>query len=523
MHSDHATISWKRTMLGSVRGYALAIASVAGATWTTIRIQPLMGESISPLFFAAVMVSAWYGGWGPGLVATALAGWASAYYFLDNPPGQGAFGWDDWIRLGVFIMVAVLISSLTSLRKRAERLLKESHDELERRVQVRTSELRSANEKLIESEERFRLLVEGVSDYAVVMLDAEGRVASWNTGAGRILGYAQDEIIERHVSTFFNTDPQIARLQLETADKQGRHEDEGWRRRKDGSQLWASVITTALRGGSGQLRGFAQVTRDITELRNLEREVLEISEAEQRRIGHDLHDGLGQELTGLAFLTQNLQRQLEATGIPLAGEAGRILSLTNRAIDQVRTLARGFSPVELGPDGLKAGLREFARRIQEVFGLPCEFVSQSDVRIFDDAAALPLYRIAQEAVNNALRHAKPRHIRIGLETLGKDVCLTVEDDGLGVEKSQGSQGGMGIRVMHYRARMIDAQFEIQSPENGGTLIICRHPNPLPSQVVVSHLESNGQEESNGKYQSNTALVADPAAIGEWKVSHTAGG
>ena len=100
--------------------YGLAVVSVVAATWVTLHIQKYMGESISPLFFAAVMVSAWYGGWGPGLLATALAGWASAYYFLDNPPGQGPFGLDDVIRLGVFIMVAVLISSLTSLRNRAE-------------------------------------------------------------------------------------------------------------------------------------------------------------------------------------------------------------------------------------------------------------------------------------------------------------------------------------------------------------------------------------------------------------------
>ena len=488
------TVSTSNRRWKLLRGYSLAMVLVVASTAITLRIRPFMGESISPLFFAAVMVSAWYGGWGPGLLATALAGWASAYYFLDNPPGQGTFGWDDWIRLGVFIMVAVLISSLTSLRKRAERLLKQSHDELELRVQARTFELQTANERMKESEERFRLLVEGVSDYAVVMLDAAGCVVSWNTGAERILGYDHAEILGCHVSRFFDADPQSADLQLKMAATHDRHEDEGWRRRKDGTPLWASVITTALRGETGLLRGFAQVTRDITELRNLERQVLEISDGEQRRIGHDLHDGLGQELTGLAFLTQNLERKMIEDGSPAAGEAGRILSLTNRAIDQVRSLARGFSPVELGPDGLRAGLHELSRKVQEVFALPCEFTCDSEVHIQDDGSGLPLYRIAQEAINNAVRHGKPQHVWIALKADGTDIVLTVQDDGVGLPASPQRPDGMGLRVMNYRARMIGAHLEILNRDGGGTIIVCRYSNPTSLKSAHTVSESNGQEE-----------------------------
>ena len=494
MPREHAKHSSFRSKLKFVRAYALAIALVVGATWVTLRIQPLMGESISPLFFAAVMVSAWYGGWGPGLLATALAGWSSAYYFLDNPPGQGLFGWDDWIRLGVFVMVAVLISSLTSLRKRAERLLKESHDELEQRVQARTVELQTVNDRLKESEERFRLLVEGVSDYAVVMLDAVGRVVSWNTGAERIFGYDHDEILGFHVSKLFDADPGSADIQLVTATTQGRHEDEGWRRRKNGSQIWAGVITTALRGDAGELRGFAQVTRDVSELRNLERQVLEISDAEQRRIGHDLHDGLGQELTGLAFLTQNLERRLTEENAPAAPEAGRILSLTNGAIDQVRSLARGFSPVELGPDGLRAGLHELSKKIRAVFGVVCEFQCENNVRINDDASGLPLYRIAQEAINNAVRHGKPSHLWITLKTDAGDVVLVVEDDGIGFDATLPRHEGMGIRVMSYRARMIGAPLDIQNRVAGGTIVTCRYSNRMSLTITPSVNESNGQKE-----------------------------
>ena len=328
----------------------------------------------------------------------------------------------------------------------------------------------------------------------LVMLDAVGRVVSWNTGAERIFGYDHDEILGFHVSKLFDADPGSADIQLMTATTQGRHEDEGWRRRKNGSQIWAGVITTALRGDAGELRGFAQVTRDVSELRNLERQVLEISDAEQRRIGHDLHDGLGQELTGLAFLTQNLERRLTEENAPAAPEAGRILSLTNGAIDQVRSLARGFSPVELGPDGLRAGLHELSKKIRAVFGVVCEFQCENNVRINDDASGLPLYRIAQEAINNAVRHGKPSHLWITLKTDAGDVVLVVEDDGIGFDATLPRHEGMGIRVMSYRARMIGAPLDIQNRVAGGTIVTCRYSNRMSLTITPSVNESNGQKE-----------------------------
>ncbi len=285
----------------------------------------MLGESISPLFFAAVVVAAWTGGHGPGLVATALAGWASAYFFPNNPPGSTLFSWDDAIRLSVFLMVSVLISSLVALRTRAQDALERANRDLERRVEARTAELSASNERLLESEARFRALVEGVRDYALVMLDAGGRIVSWNAGAGQIEGYTQEEVVGRHIGEFFLPEGAAAgesQRHLEVAAARGRHEDEGWRVRKDGSRFLANVITTVLRDAGGRVSGFAQVTRDITDLRKLEREVLQISEAEQRRIGHDLHDGLGQELTGLALLSQGVAEKLAGRGRPKRPKSG---------------------------------------------------------------------------------------------------------------------------------------------------------------------------------------------------------
>jgi len=476
-----ATRFWLRQFLG----YGFAVVSVVLATVVTRDIQPLLGESISPLFFAAVMLSTWFGGMGPGLLSTALAGWASAYYFVNS---SLVFDVDDAIRLVVFLMVSLLISSLTSLRKRAELALQQSHAELEQRVRQRTAELQQTNDRLQESEERFRLLVEGVADYAIIMLDARGRVASWNAGATRIHGFEAREIVEQNFACFFPAEDVLRRKperQLADAARHGRHEDEGWRLRKDGARFWANVITTPLHDTAGTLYGFAQITQDITTIRALERQVLQISEQEQRRIGHDLHDGLGQELTGLAFLAQNLARKLAAQHLPEAPEASRLESLTTTAIEHIRELARGFSPVELGPDGLQAALRELADKVASIFGLHSQIACDPAARITNDTAALHLFRIAQEAVNNAVRHAKASRIDIGLRKVDNDIVLTIQDDGQGLPVPPHRAPGIGHSVMQYRAHMIGASLTIGAGDGKGTRVECIYPNP--ESFKVTHL------------------------------------
>jgi PAS domain S-box-containing protein len=460
-------------------GYCLACASVAGALVVTLRLKPLLGESISPLFFAAVMLSAWYGGLGPGLLATALAGWASAYFFPDNPPGGAVFSWDDSIRLAVFLMVATLISSLTSLRQRAQEALQQSLGEMEMRVLQRTAELRSSNEQLRQSEEQSRAMIDGVADYAIVMLDPDGIVLSWNAGAGRIEGYSEHEVVGQPVSRFFTAEDvqsgEPAR-HLHIAASQGRHEDEGWRVRKDGTRFLANVITTLLRDEAGKPRGFAQITRDVTELRNLESRILDVGESERRRIGHDLHDGLGQQLTGLALLTQSMADKLSGRSAGEADTAQRIVFMINEAIEQVRDLARGLAPVELGPDGLRAALRNLAGRMDGAGGVSCRFEADGEVDL-DEAVALHLYRIAQEAMNNAIRHGRATNIDLALRNTAAGGMLTIRDNGVGIKaNSRNGDGGIGIQVMNYRARMIGAALQVVANDGGGTVVSCAWPH-----------------------------------------------
>jgi two-component system CheB/CheR fusion protein len=456
-----------------VTKYAIAVVLVALATLLTRKSQPVLGE-ISPLFFVAVMLSAWFGGIGPGLFATAVAGFASAYFFYDIPSGSGIFGWDDALRLVIFLLVALLISFLLNMRRRAERQLRQANENLEIRILERTRELEISNVKAHESEQGFRALIEGVTDCAICLLDEKGFVVQWNSGARRIQGYEESEILHKHFSVFEpgSNAAQVSQASLDRAAALGRFETEGWRLRKDGSCFWASVIITSLHDAAGNRRGFAHVARDITQVRRLEREVVEISEQEQRRIGRDLHDGLGQELTGVAFLTQNVGRELAEASRPEASVVARISSMILLAIETTRDLARGLSPVEPGADGLTAALQNLAARIRDLYRVPCEFRRGRATEVESHPAAVHLYRIAQEALSNAARHSRAGKIIVSLDGDDARVILTVEDDGIGIsEKALGGKG-MGLHLMPYRARTIGATFDCQPRPGGGTIVRC---------------------------------------------------
>jgi PAS domain S-box-containing protein len=480
--SERSRITFART----IASYVLPIALVSLAALLTRKIQPILGE-ISPLFFAAVVVSTWFGGLGPALLATLLAGAATAYFSYDIPAGTGAFGWDDLLRLSVFLMVALLMSSLMHLRRRADESLRKLNDQLELRVRDRTRELESSTRMVVESEERFRILMEGVSDYAICMLDLKGNVISWNAGSQRIHGYREAEICGKSFALFFTIEDQQHYKpgeHIDHATSQGRDEDEGWRIRKDGTAFRANVIISALRNPEGVLQGFAHITRDITELKRLEREVLEISENEQQRIGQDLHDGLGQELTGLAFLSQDLGRKLAAQSLPEPAEAAqRITRLVTRAIEQTRELARGLSPVELSADGLVAALLSLTDQMQRNCGIPIEVRLDDTVRVQDHNAAVHIYRIMQEAMTNAARHSGAKHMWLCLEDVDGDIVATVEDDGVGIPTDLSDKQGMGLRLMLYRARMIGASPTILQRKAGGTVVRCVYRNALGGRLA----------------------------------------
>jgi PAS domain S-box-containing protein len=230
-----------------LQSYGLALLTVAIALLLTMLLSPLLARTPTPLFFAAVMLSSWYGGTKPGLLATILSALCINYFF-QAPTYALSFGFPELLLTSVFTLVSLMISWLNAARKKAE------------------TSLRS-------SEERFRLLIDGVKDYAILMLDPSGNIASWNAGAERLKGYREKEIVGSHFSRFYTAqdlEQGKPERELQVACSQGRYEEEGWRVRKDGSWFWANVVITALRDKEGNLQGFSKVTRDISDRKQTE-------------------------------------------------------------------------------------------------------------------------------------------------------------------------------------------------------------------------------------------------------------
>jgi signal transduction histidine kinase len=230
-------------------------------------------------------------------------------------------------------------------------------------------------------------------------------------------------------------------------------------------------LSAAFAAMSGQLG-----EREAERVR-LERELLESTERERRRIGQDLHDGIGQQLTAASLATNGLVTALESAAPGLAPQGESLGRQLRETIAEVRALSHGLAPVALQDEGLMNALHALADTTARSSGVRCVFECPQPVRVADAALAGHLYRIAQEAVTNALKHAAPREIRLGLERRDGALALEVDDDGEGLPETLAHGGGIGLRVMRHRAELIGAMFEIGSPPAGGTRIACHIPVP----------------------------------------------
>lgn len=260
-----------------LRRYSVAVITVVIALLLTRLIWWLIKPTLYPLFLAAVIVSSWYGGIGPGLLATALAALASAYFFTP-PLNSLAVNRTEFIWVFQFVLVALLINYLNAMVRSTQRRAELNALEAQRNYQ----RLRQSQESLRQSEERYRLLVEGVTDYAIFMLDTSGHIISWNIGAERILGYQEAEVIGQPFSRIFTPEAIQTGLPeqvLRQAVAEGFSRENRWHVRKDGSHLWSHCVVTALQDGS--LRGFAKIMQDITQRKQAEEEREQLLRREQ--------------------------------------------------------------------------------------------------------------------------------------------------------------------------------------------------------------------------------------------------
>jgi signal transduction histidine kinase len=231
-----------------------------------------------------------------------------------------------------------------------------------------------------------------------------------------------------------------------------------------------------------------QLREEIARRRRLEQDILDISEKEQRRIGRELHDSLGQQLTGIAIISKVLEQKLQRQSLPEAANAREIAQLVNEAISQTRQLSRGLHPVSLEADGLMSALEALAAMTENLSSVRCEFQCRQPVLIKDPSAAVHLYRIAQEAVTNAVRHSGGGQIRLELSADGSgDAALVVENDGRDFPDELPKNKGIGLQVMSYRAEMIGGALDVRARRDGGTTVTCTFKtDSAPDQKEKPH-------------------------------------
>jgi signal transduction histidine kinase len=225
----------------------------------------------------------------------------------------------------------------------------------------------------------------------------------------------------------------------------------------------------------GRVRRVIERLETQRRLERLEEEVLHISENERRRIGQDLHDGICQRLVGIELLVEVLEQKVARKSKALAAQLADIARHVREVAGQTRSLSHGLSPLVLGAEGLNETLRELAESTEDLFLVNCRFASEEPVRIEDYGAATHLYRIAQEAVTNAIKHGKAANIEIRLDERDAHIVLSVTDDGRGLGHLAPDKYGMGLHIMQYRANQISAKLKIDSRPEGGVTVVCLLP------------------------------------------------
>jgi PAS domain S-box-containing protein len=354
---------------------------------------------------------------------------------------------------------------------------------------------------LAESEDRYRVLVESVRQYAIFMLDPMGIVITWNRGIYELLGYYREEIVGQSGAMLFNAADRAAgvfKKELARAERSGESTIEHSSLHKDGTEISVHDTTTSLLNSEGHLIGFAKVTRcincprdpkneaatlelakvlatleaEVEHRRLLEAQLLTAVEQERERLGRDLHDDLSQRLAAIAIMMKAFTKEIKGRSQADWQKARDIDEKLGHTIGVVRNLSRGLHPLTLPRQGLPAALEELAARVPKHVEFNCPTSKRLDLEAF---VALQIYRIAEEAVGNAIRHSEADMVTIELQTVSaRKVALIVSDNGKGFRLRDVDEG-MGLQNMKYRAHVIGGTLKITSAPGHGTVVKCTLP------------------------------------------------
>lgn len=395
-------------------------------------------------------------------------------------------------------------------RKQMEKDLRNYREHLEELIQARTAELTKANNQLLgeiarrkaletelratnerlheeiaehkqtdqslrETQERFRDFFEN-APVGFHIFGPDRTIMDINEAELEMIGYTKDEIVGKRTWADLILPEQEADFEQHWREIAAKGQVRNLSYtvvHKDGHHITVLLNASARFDEQGRLVNTRGSVLDITKRRELERELLNIIERERQRTGQELHDSIGQQLTGIAFMVETLGGKL--AGKSLTEEVGyteRIGTRVHEAVEQTRILARGLAPVDLENNGLRLALERLARNTEHVFGVSCSFDYAALTSVEDAPVAINLYRITQEAITNAIKHGKTKNVEIALTADNGHLKLTVKNDGSGFPAGRADGRGMGLKIMKHRAEMIDGSFDIHSLADGGTVITC---------------------------------------------------
>lgn len=335
-------------------------------------------------------------------------------------------------------------------------------------IVLRDRKLADATEAIRQREELQRKILQTALD-GFVRLDAGGKILEVNDAVCELLGCSTGELAGENVLSLKTTTSAD-----EWQQRYAELREQGFVRCFTGLRLDGPRqidVEISMRADGEEFFGFVH---DLSAQRRLEREVLQVGEEERRRFGAELHDNLGQQLTALELMSTTLARDLSRIAPALVKPANGIAQCARKMIAQTRQLAHGLAPLAFGAEGLRAALDDLAR-VTSATGVECRFRCEPPVQLPPLEVSTHLYRIAQEAINNALKHAKAKRIDVTLSSTDDRLELSIADHGRGFSANYEAKAGMGLRILHHRARLIGAQLQIQSSPKKGVRILCSLP------------------------------------------------
>ncbi len=342
---------------------------------------------------------------------------------------------------------------------------------LRMRVHKQTRIIRDQLQTEASLKQRYEELFENANDM-VFTNDLDGRITSINKAGERLLQRPREAILGKNLVEFLAEEQRgPARQWCEQVTQGAELPPTEWEFISASGQRLRLELSARLVSQAGQNAEVESMARNITERKRLEREILEISNREQRRIGHDLHDGVCQQLAAIAYRMDIMADQLQEKGLAESSELERIGGLVNETITQTRRVARGLFPVRLEENGLVSAIEEFAANAESLFKIQCQFSCDKSLLAVDNTVSLHLYYIIQESVLNAVKHGEATSIRISITRDSDHFVLTIRDNGTGFQSPVGSTG-MGIRIMRYRSSVIGSTLDLKSAPGQGTQIVC---------------------------------------------------